>query len=196
MKSPWTFLSGLTNRRRGLQTDRIHAQSEQKPAAFEKATLRVQVVIPNTSAAFSDQKAAIELLSTTAIPDSAIETVPFLSSCMVVDEVQKDIAKEVNDPIIAVPSSGQISIPAEPSRTPPLKPSKNGEKKGIQHEVQGAVAFSSQHDVESLSSLEDHASEDALSLDDQIKHLRNQLAQKLHQQNDQLRSMLERFDRS
>jgi hypothetical protein len=60
----------------------------------------------------------------------------------------------------------------------------------------GAVAIRDLNDVEAPAASKIAPLEERVSLDDEIKQLRNQLARKLHLQNNQLRKMLERFDRT
>lgn len=89
-----------------------------------------------------------------------------------------------SDPALAAPGIGGpavLSKPEEPVKSAP------GKRRGRARDI-GAIGC-----AETTAAVS--AKSDETSLDDEIKNLRGQLAQKLRLQNAKLKKMLERFDR-
>lgn len=171
MASPWKFLFRLVSPRR--QQGQEHAVTDD--------------VTPDNSAITTDQSAGEEPhphdqpdATLAAVQHSAAVTsaqgtvdVEGAGSVEAVDPVQSDSA----DTVDRGAKPAQLRRRAEPSRR------RRGKKADIVEILPQTSA-----DVPAVS-------DDTLSLDEEIRLLREQLASKLQLQNAQLKRMLERFDR-
>lgn len=200
MKLPWKILSGFRSRRNPARTEDNPIDADTNTGAVEKETLRVKIVIGNalvgSPAALRDQSPAIDLFATTAIPERGLKQRPSLRSLAAVEDSREAVLENGEEKDVEAASSlHQDKNRVDLFETPVIDPPR-GFKRSIKPDGRGAIATDAYRGVEGLPPSKGPAPENTLSLDDQIKLLRNQLALKLHQQNVHLRKMLERFDRS
>lgn len=185
MKSPWQFISDLANRRR----QRLAEQSSDP--AVDDGPDRLLLSAPRDQ--FEELPTGVDAESQsgqpTAPPDEPRQ-----------DEVELRTEVSTTEPA----GAGH-----EADRTTPIAPEKSGGSQTdivpkAKTRVARAAKPASQHepDVTQASDskpeqlpVERTFHDDVRSVDDDIKQLRSELADKLRVQNEQLRKMLERFDR-
>jgi len=186
MASPWKFLSRLVPRRRESKQDAVVADAKPNVLALSGPVGTAAEESPSVSSA----QAAAELGPTDKSDPVSVEPPTTSSAAGEADDMRADVVSDVvagdltpsDLPDIAVipsPNSANLQVRAE------TKPRKQIGRARKPKPVETAPVPPDQR-----SPLDD-----PLSLDDEIRVLRGQLATKLRLQNAQLRMMLERFER-
>jgi len=190
MKSPWKFLAELASRRRradvqeGLTGDELkgdlsQGEGEQTPSNLPKAS----------DGPTQNEHLPVDDVSATTSPVAIIDVVPVRAASQPVDFPTLDphddgkpspppVRKAINHRLKAAGRKSEIA-------------------KGVRADavVQNTTRTDKQQ-PEPLISPHESFFASVMSLDEDIKQLRKQLAEKLHLQNVQLKRMLERFDGS
>jgi hypothetical protein len=194
MKSPWKIFSLLTSRRRSQKTELAPFELSQRGAS-QKETLRVRLVIANPRPAIAhDGIPRIDLMATTAIPEAVPNGMQAVLVSAPVEELRESVPTEVKSPGDMTGTSVDQALDSATARVMPRTKSGNSAiRDGSVTGPQTGVGSKDDRFVTSAT-VPDPALE-AVSLDDEIQQLRQQLAEKLLVQNDQLRKMIERFDR-
>ncbi|MGG7539763.1 hypothetical protein [Rhizobium sp. Nf11,1] len=193
MKTPWKFLAELTSRRRaakgpessiGHDTDpaALDHEAEQTPAPpstdvsasvdYNEAAPVEQVASPLTEKQGSGE--AMQASAPSVDGDDAWTPAPS-------EALHSDAALVPNETSI---KARKGSPPSRRERTKELQASITARGAAAKHEGQSV----------SPSSARDAFIDDVVSLDEDIKKLRSELARKLQLQNAQLKKMLKRFD--
>ncbi|KQV12197.1 hypothetical protein ASC97_13605 [Rhizobium sp. Root1203] len=182
MKSPWKLLVQLTSRRRQEESRDNPSASESSLEKIESEPEFNESPVANSSATNSS---TVELDGTrTALSPAFVHENP--------SPVRDEILHSGAEPNAIVPKAGAGKRSANaPRANRPALPDKRRAQLVVPHPVATQLDQSVQP-----SSPEDTFFAKSESLDDEIKQLRGQLAQKLSLQNAHLRKMLERFDRS
>jgi hypothetical protein len=197
MKTPWKFLAPLMSRRpsAGAQESSIGKEADSKTLESEAehtSTLPPGFTVPGS-------------------PPAHEEDVSVDQGSVAFDEAEEDVAQALKPPIDA--EEPQTAAPLEAGHSgavanslvrksaaskksqskPQIKRREGGERANTHVAEQSAVA-PTHHQGLQPSSPRDLFFDEMAMLDEEIKMLRTQLAQKLHLQNGQLKKMLERFD--
>ena len=186
MASPWKFLSRLVPRRRESKQDAVVADAKPNVLALSGPVETAAEESPSVSSA----RAAAELPPTDRSDPVSLEPPTIASAAgeaddmpanVVADVVAGDLAPSDLPDIAAIPSpnSADLQVRGE------TKPRKQMGRARKPKPVETAPVPPDQSSP----------SDDPLSLDDEIRVLRGQLAEKLRLQNAQLRKMFERFER-
>lgn len=179
MKTPWRFLADLTSRRRPAKAqENSTGHDAEAPESEAKPAPAVASDAAEASDADRDTLADRPAASTEAeaVRDAA--------------EAQTPDLDDTN------PSPVETDAPAttaKPQRKPPAK--RQGSAKRAAADVVAKNTAAQERSAQAPSS-RDPFFDEVASLDEDIRKLRSELAQKLHRQNAQLKKMLERFDRS
>jgi hypothetical protein len=203
MKSPWKFLAQLGGRRRPAETPESSVGDDADATASESESDARQTPAPSSNATEAsgrrdhDENPTVDFVATTSNEtDRAVDMRQEVSLPFDGEEVRTPARDEVNrsrpDAHALVPESRTSKKPPRISRT--KRPGQAKTTLADMVSKSTSVANGGQS-AQSLSSRESFFDEVA-SLDEEIRQLRSQLAQKLHSQNVQLIKMLERFDRS
>jgi hypothetical protein len=200
MKSPWKLLAQLTSRRRSAETRQSSiehdADTEASESEAQQTSTRPLNPMEASRASEHDENRSGELVTTTTSNETEREfdAAPAVSVPVDVEEVQAPERREVS------PSSAEVDA-LEPQgetakkfpRTPRTKRLGRAKRTRTDMVAQSTAVANKDQSAQSPSSRETFFDEVA-GLDEEIKQLRIQLAQKLHLQNVQLKKMLERFD--
>jgi len=172
MKSPWKFLAQLTSRRRPAE--------------------------PRASSVERDEDRSVEPVATTTSnePERDVDAARVVSVPVDAEEVRAPARHEAspsNADAHALLLEGEIS--RRSARTP--QPKRPGRAKRARTDMvaQSPAVVNKDQNAQPSSPRETFFDEVA-GLDEEIRQLRLQLAQKLHLQNVQLKKMLARFDAS
>ncbi|MDL2408284.1 hypothetical protein PY650_22075 [Rhizobium calliandrae] len=192
MKSPWKFLVRLTSRRpsaretsigHGADTDASQSDAQE---ALELPPNRTERSVGSGL----DENGSVELA---AIDSTEFE--PEVDAPVPVDaDVQKPALHELRRPnaeASALPLESETS--KQPPRIPRTKKPAHANRVQADMAAQNA-AVAGDNQIAQSSSRREAFFDEVASLDEEIKQLRSQLAQKLLLQNDQLKKMLERFE--
>lgn len=194
MKSPWKFLAQLTSRKRSAET-RVSVGEDTE--VRESAARQTSVLSSNSTGASSrpeqDENPTIDVMATAAShkADGDLD----LPRALPVDgervetPAPHDVSRSGANAHVLEPES---ETRKKSPRTPRAKRATRTRTEAVS--VSTVVAKSDQ-DAQPAPSRENFLDEVA-SLDEEIRHLRRQLKQKLHLQNVQLMKMLARFDGS
>nr|WP_201009214.1 hypothetical protein [Rhizobium rhizogenes]QCL09380.1 hypothetical protein pC5.7c_513 [Rhizobium rhizogenes]QCL09550.1 hypothetical protein pC5.8a_58 [Rhizobium rhizogenes] len=174
MKSPWKFLVQLTSRGRPAEAREGSIERDAETTAIESE---------------AEQASALPLSSTEAVdrPDHD-DTPPVDLVATIRDEVRQSSA-DVHALV------RENATRKKSPRIPQTKRPARARKARADMNAASTVTARQDQSAQSPSPLEIFF-EEAVSLDEEIKQLRSQLAQKLHLQNSQLKKMLQRFDAS
>ncbi|MGA1801708.1 hypothetical protein [Rhizobium sp. HT1-10] len=190
MKSPWKLFAKLTSRRQPQTAEGAAVEIARAPEAAEQETLRVPQLIGETQPSpVLDESSQNDLLATTAIPPGDRDGSFPADLPITVEDVQESAALENK------PSSDEMGASVEPvlrstrsAKSPRTKQGnsakKNKPEAGLRMDVDDATP-----------ALVAEPASEAITLDNEIKELRQQLAMRLRMQNDQLKMMIERYDR-
>jgi hypothetical protein len=182
MKSPWKLLVQLTSRRRQEESRENSSDSESNLEKIESEPEFNESPVANSSATNSSK---VDLDAARTAPSPAVV---HENPSPVRDEILHSGAEA--NAIVPKARAGKKSARAPRANRPALQ-----DKRRAQLVVPHPVATQLDQSVRP-SSPGDTFFAKTESLDDEIKQLRVQLAQKLSLQNAHLRKMLERFDRS
>jgi len=186
MASPWKFLSRLVPRRRESKQDAVVADAKPNVLALSGPAETAAEESPSVSSA----RAAAELPPTVRSDPVSVEPPTIASAADEADDMPANVVADVvagdlapsdlpDIAVIPAPNSADLQVRGE------TKPRKQGGRARKPKPVETAQ-------VPPARSI---PSNDTLSLDDEIRVLRGQLAEKLRLQNAQLREMLWRFER-
>ncbi|MDL2402914.1 hypothetical protein [Rhizobium mayense] len=197
MKSPWKFLVRLTSRRpparetsigHGADTD---ASQIDRQEALELPLNRTE----RTLGSGLDENRSVELVATDPTEfEPEVDAAGAASAPVDVDEVQEPALPELrwsNAEASALPLESETS--KQPRRIPQTKKPTHAKRIHADMAVQNA-AVAGDNQIAQSSSRREAFFDEMARLDEEIKQLRSQLAQKLLLQNDQLKKMLERFE--
>ncbi|NTF66221.1 hypothetical protein [Rhizobium rhizogenes] len=200
MKPPWKFFAQLMSRRRPSETpdQTIEHDSDPKPVEIElqpAPTPWLASPEATPSLEHDDESPSIDAVEATTVNISEVDTAP-PASLMAEAREQKAGADDGREqPVADVPAPAPASGVGAPSGMPQGKPSTVARKGRAGRIAHSPVAAGGEPVPQSPSASANPFFDEAASLDEDIKQLRNQLAQKLRLQNAQLRNMLKRFER-
>ena len=202
MKPPWKFLAQLMSRQRPSEpTGQASEQdNDRKPVEIELQPS--SDALPVATAATPDGEQARESQSpnpdeATAANASEVDaSVPALPTADGKGHSAEALDKR-EQVATGVTGLAPANETVEPTSIPPERPSKVAPKASVNRTAKRPVAADKEPAPRSPSVVSANPLfDEAANLDDDIKQLRDQLAQKLRLQNAQLRKMLERFERS
>lgn len=197
MKTPWKLLAELTSRRPSAKAQQSSIGNSADSKAFESEA--------------EHTPALRQSLRVAASPPAHDEEISVDQGSMASDKAKRDddVAQALTQPIDAeeaqttprddvdhsgVEANSLVPKSAEGKKSqskPRVKRRERGKSANSESTAQSAVAPKPHHSLPSSRDLFFH---EAATLDQEIKMLRIQLAQKLQLQNGQLKKMLERFD--
>jgi hypothetical protein len=183
MKPPWKFFTQLISRRESTTPGQA-IEHDGGPKSIESKSQPAPAPEATSGAEQDDQSPSSVPVETTAANASDVDTAA-PASVTVQAEEQKAEAVEEREP----PRD-------KPSVKPRAKPSSLAGKGRTNRMAQSPVAARAEPVPQIPSVSENPFFDEAASLDEDIRQLKDQLAQKLRLQNAQLRKMLERFERS
>lgn len=194
-KSPWKFLVGLASRRRdasaGETSSALTSDSDVSPAQETEVAGEASAA---PSAVRADDQQAPAVLDA---PDPAVDNAD--DSAGAAHASSSDGEEHASAPVAQVEITAVAEVEKEPSVEPgpalpqarrtrgPGRPKSIGDK-GIAGGVSGPV-------VPEPTVADNPFLEQMANLDEEVQQLRLHLADKLRMQNEQLRKMLERFNR-
>lgn len=202
MKSPWKFLAQLTSRRRPAETRESSIEHEADTETGESQAPQTSALPLNSTKTSGgsehDDNRSAELVATTTSHETEREVDAARVVPVPVDdeEVQAPSRRDVGP---SRANAHALLLESETSKkSPPAPPTKRpgrGKRTRTDMVAQSAAVAHRDQGAPTSSSREAFFDEVA-GLDEEIKQLRTQLAQKLHLQNVQLKKMLARFDAS
>ncbi|WP_322884496.1 hypothetical protein [Sinorhizobium medicae] len=199
MKTPWKFLARLN-------LGRSSAKAQQSSAGNETGSKTLQIEVEHASALPSSPTVAAS--PPAQDEDVSIDQGPIASDkakgrndvAQVLepptgaDEAQASARDEAGDSGTEASSLVEKSAASAKSQSKPRnKRQARGKRASAQLAAQSAAA-AKRHDNRQRRSSRELFFHELATLDEEIKELRMQLAQKLHLQNVQLKTMLERFE--
>ena len=192
MKTPWRFLADLTSRRRPAKPEESSTGRTADPEASEseaKSAPAAPSDAPASGAHVSEDRPPAASSKTEAVHDAGAASEPPVDA----EEVQAPALDDAKAPLAEADAAAvKTGTRAKPQRKPPAK--REGRAKKAQADV---VAKSvAAVDRAPVPPSRDPFFDEVASLDEEIRALRSELAQKLHRQNAQLKKMLERFHRA
>lgn len=198
--SPWKFLVGLTSRRRQERAQGRPIEDDTDPRAFASDVERPSALLLDSTEA----SATPDHGETVAVDRSAAASNDPGGDRAAAGEVlpPADVG-EVNTSThdTADHSSAEADELAEenetrkpPRRTQRIKRPAPAKPESTRAVAQSVVDTNEGQSTQTLSTGKSAFLDDVAGLDEEIRQLRNQLAQKLYLQNVQLKKMLERFD--
>ncbi|MGO7133529.1 hypothetical protein AB9E06_22015 [Rhizobium leguminosarum] len=198
MKSPWKFLAQLTSRKRPVETRESSAEDDaevRESGARQTSTLSSDPT-EASGRRDHDENPTVDLMArTTSEADGDPGVARAVSPPVDVEEVQAPADHAVSLPGIdahaLAPEIQTLRKSPRPSRT-----KRPGRAKRTRTDMVSESPTIAKSDQGAQSSSRESFFDEVASLDEDIRQLRGQLAQKLHLQNVQLEKMLERFDRS
>jgi hypothetical protein len=197
MKSPWKFLARFMPQPRPAETPESSIGNQpdiERPQdeAQQSTGLPLDVAVDPRGSEHDESRSA-ELKKSTASQNEQVISAPLAIS--VPDDVKAFHAparRQTTRPTLRSRGPQAESEPDKKSPRTPLPKKLAREKRTHNDNIVQTVA-GAKDNTQALSSREPFFDEVA-SLDEDLKHLRIQLARKLHLQNDQLKKMLKRFD--
>ncbi|MGV4791887.1 hypothetical protein [Rhizobium sp. F40D2] len=198
MKTPWRFLADLTSRRRPANAQESAIGHDTDPGALERE------VDPTPTRPSLSAKPSVKADDDKGTPvdqapaaSRAVESDPHAARAL-------ESPVDVEEPRTAAPDDESDHSRAEADMSAPRNVTgKQRNKPAVKRRAPGKKAKAGVAAQSAIAALEDPRSQpsasrdsffnDVASLDEDIKKLRSQLAQKLDLQNAQLRKMLERF---
>lgn len=195
MKTPWKFLVELTSRRRPAKGQESAIGHATDPEAHDIDTEQTQK-LPSESSASADRNEAVPAFHVPAGSNER-EAGPEAGHALVRRSDEAARTASANE---ASPSDGRADVPAPISGTS-LKSQRNAPTKHRERAkrtqpdlvARSTIAAQETQRVQPSSS-RDAFFDEVASLDEDIKTLKSELAQKLQLQNAQLKKMLKRFD--
>jgi len=198
MKSPWKFLAQLTSRRRSVKAQASSIGNDTDAKDLESEAEHRSAPPPSSTVAASppaqDEDVSVDqgaVASDKAKGDDDVAQA--LKSPIDVEEAQTTARHEADQGTEADSSVPKGSASATSQSKPRIKRPERGKRTNAHVAAKSAVA-PKRHQSLQPSSPRDLFYHEVATLDDEIKMLRTQLAQKLHLQNVQLKKMLERFE--
>lgn len=191
MKSPWKFLAELTSRRRRADVQEGLAGHEGKGELSQGEGEQTSPNLPNASdGSAQNDHLPVDDVSAVTSTVAASDVVPVRAA-----------SEPMDFPILEPHDDGRPpSPPARKANNHRLKAAgrKSEIAKGVRADavVQKPAGSADEQPPEPLISPHQSFFASVRSLDEEIKQLRKQLAEKLHLQNVQLKRLLQRFDGS
>ncbi|ARM91111.1 hypothetical protein RHEC894_PC00076 (plasmid) [Rhizobium sp. CIAT894] len=197
MKTPWRFIVDLTSRRRPGKVQESAVGHDSDPDARERETDWTPAhpsVSPKASVkADDDEDTPVDQV---LVASSAVESDPDVARALPSVDVEEPRTaapdEEAHHPRVETGSAPKSKVPGTNQVKPPVKRRERARKAEASVAAQSSVAPPEDPRPQPSPS-RDPFFDDVASLDEDIKKLRSQLAQKLDLQNAQLRKMLERF---
>ena len=195
MKSPWKFLAQLTSRGRPAETPAASSEHDAKTTAIESEAQQTSTLPSSSTEApdrpYDDETSAVDPVATTTSNETGRD---------------HDATQPVDDDVVQVETPAQVSqssaeAPAlvrqnatskKSPRTPQAKRPARARKARIDRDAKCTGPTNENQTAQSPPP--PTFFDEVVSLDEEIRQLRRQLAHKLHLQNVQLKKMLERFD--
>lgn len=199
MKSPWKFLVELTSRGRAAEMPAASIEDDAKTTAIESEAQQVSVLPLNSTEATDrpdhDAPLPVDFVATTSNETAGdLDAAPAILLPGDVEEIQVPVREKASQSSAEAPAS----VPQnERSRRSPrtLQTKRPARARKARTNVNAESARSTNKDQTTQSpSPRETLLDEAISLDEEIRQLRRQLAQKLHLQNAQLKTLLQRFD--
>ncbi|ASQ15071.1 hypothetical protein [Sinorhizobium meliloti] len=202
MKAPWKFLAQLTSRRQSAKAQDSSLGNDTDPKAHGGEVEHTSALPPNSTVAASpptheedisvDQGSVAFGHSDTTIGDDVASQA--LKPAIDAEEAQTPARHEPDHS----GAEANSLVPKSAASTkleskPPIKRRDRGKRANVNVATQRDVA-PKYHQSLPPSSSRDLFFDEVANLDEEIKMLRSQLAQKLHLQNVQLKKMLGRFE--
>lgn len=197
MKTPWRFLADLSSRRRPAKAQESAIGHDTDPGTLEREA------DPTPTRPSLSAKPSVKADDDKGTP---VDQVPVASSAV---ESDPHAARALESAVVEEPRSAAPDDESDHSRAeadmsaPRNVTGKQQNKPAVKRRAPGKKAKAGVAAQSAIAALEDPRSQpsasrdsffnDVASLDEDIKKLRSQLAQKLDLQNAQLRKMLERF---
>ncbi|MCJ9724750.1 hypothetical protein MOV66_27385 [Agrobacterium sp. SHOUNA12C] len=202
MKSPWKFLVQLTSRGRSAEAREASIERDAKTTAIESEAEQTSVLPLDLTAASDrpdhDGTQPADLVATTPSneTESDLNLTPAILLPVAVEEVRASAREEVRQSSAEVHALVQENATNKKSpRAPQTKRPARAGRARTEMDAASTATTRQDQSAQSPSPLKTFFDE-AVSLDEEIKQLRSQLAQKLHRQNSQLKKLLQRFDAS
>ncbi|MQB45854.1 hypothetical protein [Rhizobium sp. ICMP 5592] len=202
MKSPWKFLVQLTSRGRAAETPAASIEHDAEAAANESEAEQTPILPLSSTEAFDrpdhGDTAPADLAATSSSNEtgSDLDATPAVLLPGDVEKVQASAREEVRQSSVEAHALVRENATSKQSpRKPPTKRPARVRRARTDMDAARIVTTSQDQSAQSPSPLGTFFDE-AVSLDEEIKQLRGQLAQKLHLQNVQLKKMLQRFNAS
>jgi len=201
MKSPWKFLVQLTSRARPAETREGSTGQNAETPAIESDRPQASVVplkltqAPDKSD--QDENPPVDLVTSPSNePGSDLDAPPVAALPVEVGEVEAPALDEFRQSSVEAPALAPLNATNKrPSRVPQTTRPAHAKKTATNVVSEKTAAANSGQSAQSSFSRESFFDEVA-RLDEEIRQLRSQLAQKLYLQNVQLIKMLERFNLS
>ncbi|WP_026187587.1 hypothetical protein [Ensifer sp. BR816] len=199
MKTPWKFLVQLTSRRPSAKAQEMSIGHDSDPEALASEAEETSKLPSDAAEAASpphrDEDVSVDHVSVAPVMRKADDDVAqALKPPIAIEEAQTAARNEADHAGAEANSLVPESTASTQSQNKPRIKRREGRKKAkARVAVQNAVAPKEKRSVQPASS-RDLFFHDVAILDEEIKMLRTQLAQKLYLQNVQLKEMLERFD--
>ncbi|MDX0518117.1 hypothetical protein GOD47_26715 [Sinorhizobium medicae] len=200
MKAPWKYLARLTSRRPSAEVQESPAGKDTAPKTLESEGEHTSALPPNSTAGVSppaheeDLSADQGSVASDKVKADDDVTTHALKPPIDAEEAQTPTRDEVDhrgpEAFSTVPKS---TANTKSQSKPRIKRRGRGKRANGHVAAQSVVAPKHHQSLPPLSPRELFF-HDAATLDEEIKILRTELAQKLHLQNDQLKKMLERFN--
>ncbi|MCA1371852.1 hypothetical protein I6F15_31995 [Bradyrhizobium sp. BRP14] len=198
MKSPWKFFAQLTSRRPSAKAQESSIANDTESKAIESELEHTAALPLSSTIAASppahDEEISVDqgaVASDKATGDNDVAQV--LKSPIDAEEAQTTARREADHGAEADSSVPKGSASAKSQSKPRFKRPERRKSANAHVAAKSAVA-PKHHQSLQPSSSRDLFYHEVATLDDEIKMLRTQLAQKLHLQNVQLKRMLERFE--
>ncbi|NTG05323.1 hypothetical protein G6L29_30575 [Agrobacterium rhizogenes] len=202
MKSPWKFLVQLTSRGRPAEAREASIERDAETIAIESEAEQTSVLPLDSTEAVDrpdhDNTPPVDLVATTSSNEtgSDLNLTPAVSLPVAVEGGRAPARDEVRQSSAEADALVRENATSKKSpRTLQTKRPVRARKARADLDAASTVTTRQDQSAQSPSPPKTFFDE-AVSLDDEIKQLRSQLAQKLHRQNIQLKKMLQRFDAS
>ncbi|AJD43711.1 hypothetical protein C9413_07830 [Rhizobium sp. SEMIA 4085] len=193
MRSPWKFLAQLTSQRRPAETRESSIGREADTEASESEAQQSSALPLNPTEAShgsehnENRSAQLMAITTSNETEREVDAARAVSVPVDVEEVRAPARHEVSQSSAeaqAVRLESETSKKSPPPRT----------KRPRTDMVAQSTAVANRDKSAQFSSSREAFFDEVAGLDEEIKQLRIQFAQKLHLQNIQLKKMLARFD--
>ena len=186
MASPWKFLSRLVPRRRESKQDAVVADAKPNVLALSGPVETAAEESPSVSSA----RAAAELPPTDRSDPVSLEPPTIASAAGEADDMPANVVADVVAGDLTPSDLPDIAVIPSPDAVDLQVRGENKPRKQM-----GRAKRPKPVETAPFPPDQSSPSDDTLSLDDEIRLLTGQLAEKLRLQNAQLRKMLERFER-
>jgi hypothetical protein len=201
MKPPWKFLAQLMSRQRPSEKP---GQASERDIDRKPVETKLQPAPPPLLASpeaargleHDDESSSQDPVAATTVNTSEVDTLAPASLTAETREQKAGADDSRDQSVVDVPALAPTSRAVEPLSVPRRKPSKVARKGRVSAIAQSPVAVGGEPVPQSPSASGSPFFDEAASLDEDIKQLKDQLAQKLRLQNAQLRKMLKRFESS